>query len=236
MWLLDVAKSLPTTCQLVGYDLTDSAFPAQQTRPSNVSFKIQDMYLPFPTSDLGTFDVVATRFTSSVASRDEWTRAVANLITLLKPGGWLQWIDSCNFALYSSVAGTSRAACQEIYRGLEPFRNKVDPVIGLFMRETKDSCRDKVFLDLGLVNVHEDVFSSDKIQDPEQQLRSEATRNIIDCFLGCLGELVAVEGNGWTKGRIEHLKVQSMKEIDEGVYHTLDQVCIIGQKAVNGES
>jgi hypothetical protein len=47
---------------------------------------------------------------------------------------------------------------------------------------------------------------------------------------------VAVEGNGWTKGRIEYLKVQSMKEIDEGVYHTLDQVCIIGQKGVNGES
>lgn len=193
------------------------------------------MYLPFPAADLGTFDVVATRFTSSVASRAEFTHAVANLMTLLKPGGWLQWVDSCNFALYSSTAGTSRAACQEIYRGLEPFRDKVDPVIGLFMRETKDSCRDRVLSDLGLVNVHEDVFSSDKVQEPELQLRSKGTRNIIDCFLGCLGELVDVEGSSWTKERIERLKTQSAKEINDGVYHTLDQVCIIGQKGVGGK-
>ena len=233
IWLLDVAKSLPSTCQFTGFDLTSSAVPPQQTWPSNVSFKTQDMFLPFPASEIGTYDVVAVRFTSSVAARAEWTRAIANLMTLLKPGGWLQWIDSCNSALYNSVPGTSRAAFQEIYDGLEPLRSKVDPVIGLMMREPKNMKREDVFRQLGLVDVHEDVFSTDRLQDPGLKLRDKGTRNILDCFLGCLKELVAVDGSEWTNARIEKLKEQAMREIDNGVYHTLDQVCIIGRKADN---
>ncbi|KAK3400284.1 S-adenosyl-L-methionine-dependent methyltransferase [Sordaria brevicollis] len=229
-WLLDVAKSLPSTCQLTGFDLTPSAFPPRETWPSNVSFNIHDMYAPFPASEQGTYDVAAVRFISSVAGREDWTRAIANLMTLLKPGGWLQWIDSCNFALYNSVPGTSRAACQEIYDGLDLFRDKEDPVIGLMMREMRKSRREDVFRGLGLVDVHEDVFSSDRLQDREANSREKATINIIECFLGCLEGLVAVDGSGWTAERIEGLKEEAMREIERGVYHTLDQVCIIGRK------
>ncbi|KAF1914885.1 S-adenosyl-L-methionine-dependent methyltransferase [Ampelomyces quisqualis] len=229
-WLLDLARSLPNTCQLTGFDLTSSAFPTAEKRPSNMSFQVHDMYLPFPTSEIGTYDIVAVRFISSVAAREEWVRAIKNLMTLLKPGGWLQWIDSCNFALYNSVAGTSRTACQEIYDSLVHFRDKVDPVIGLMMREPKNVKREDTLRDLGLVDVHEDVFSSDRLQDLEGNERDKGTRNIIACFFGCVEELVMIDGSGWTTQRIEKLKIDAMKEIDNGVYHTLDQVCIIGRK------
>ena len=231
IWLLDVAKSLPTTCQLTGFDFTTSAFPPAQTWPVNVAFKLQDMSLPFPPSEIGTYDIVAVRFVSSATARADWTRMVENLTTLLKPGGWLQWIDSCNFALYNSVAGTSRAACQEIYDGLESFRAKDNLVIGLMMREPTNLRRENVFRDVGLVDVHEDVFSTDKLQEPQLKLREKGTRNIIVCFLGCLDGLVTVEGSGWSKEKVERFKEKAMKEIDSGVYHTLDQVCIVGRKA-----
>ncbi|KAH7123342.1 S-adenosyl-L-methionine-dependent methyltransferase [Dactylonectria estremocensis] len=230
IWLLDVAKSLPSTCQLTGFDMTSSAFPPPETWPPNVSLKIHDMFLPFPASEIGTYDVVAVRFVSSATPREEWARAIENLMTLLKPGGWLQWIDSCNFSLYNSVAGTSRAACQEIYDGLQPFRSKDDLVIGLMMREPTDVKREDVFQKLGLVDVHQDVFSTDKLQDPELQLRDKGTRNVITCFLGCLEELAGVEGSGWSRERIERVKEEARREIDNGVYHTLDQVCIVGRK------
>lgn len=188
------------------------------------------MFLPFPASEIGTYDVVAVRFVSNAATRAEWARTTETLMTLLKPGGWLQWIDSCNFGLYSSVAGTSRAACQEIFDGLQPFRSKKDVIIGLMMREPKNMRREEVFQELGLVDVHEDVFSTDRLQDSELQLRDKGTRNVITCFLGCLEELVGVKGSGWSKERIEKLKEEAMREIDKGAYHTLDQVCIIGRK------
>lgn len=192
------------------------------------------MYLPFPESELGTYDLVAARFISSVAARADWARAIANLMTLLKPGGWIQWIDSCNFALYNSVPGTSRRACQEIYAGLEPFRDKSDPVIGLFMREHYAVDREAILRDVGLVDVHEDVFSTDRIQDPALKLRDKGIRNIMECFLDCLEKLTKTEGSGWSEGRIAKLKEAAMKEIDNGVYHTLDQVCIIGRKPEQG--
>ncbi|KAK3344501.1 S-adenosyl-L-methionine-dependent methyltransferase [Lasiosphaeria hispida] len=231
IWLLDVAKILPPACQLTGFDVSSSGFPPLQSRPPNVSFKIQDMHRPFPPSEIGSYDVVAVRFVSNAISRIEWSQTVQNLMTLLKPGGWLQWIDSCNFALYNSVAGTSRAACREIYDGLQLFRSESDAVIGLMMREPGNVEREGVWRELGLVDVHEDVFSTDNLQQPELELRAKGTRNIIVCFVGCLETLVGVEGSGWTRERIERIKEKAMGEIDQGVYHTLDQVCIIGRKA-----
>lgn len=190
------------------------------------------MLQPFPASEIGSFDVVAVRFVSTATTQTEWALAIENLMTLLKPGGWLQWIDSCNFTLYNSVAGHSRVACQEIYDGLEPFRAKDVVVIGMMMREPKNMKREDLFRNLGLIDVHEDVFSTDRLQDPELRLRDKGTRNALICFLGCIEEtLVGVEGSGWSKEKIERLKEEAMKEVDDGVYHTLDQVCIIGRKA-----
>ncbi|KAK3364347.1 S-adenosyl-L-methionine-dependent methyltransferase [Lasiosphaeria hispida] len=231
IWLLDVAKSLPPTCQLTGFDVTPSAFPPSHKWPPNVSFQLHDMHRPFLPSELGTYDVVAVRFVSDATPRADWAHTIKNLMTLLKPGGWLQWIDSCNFSLYNYVAGTSRAACQEIYDGLQPFRAAEDVVIGLMMREPGNVGREELWRKLGLVEVYEDVLSTDRLQEPQLELRDKGTRNVIVCFLGCLESLVGVEGSGWTKERIERVKEEAMKEVDQGVYHTLDQVCIVGKKA-----
>jgi SAM-dependent methyltransferase len=228
-WLLDVAKHSPSTYHFIGYDITSSGFPPPERLPSNVIFKTHDMTAPFPASELGTYDVVAVRFVSSVAERAEWIQSIANLMTLLKPGGWLQWIDSCNFQVYTSVAGTSRTACQEIFHGLEPFRRrKQDPVIGIMMREPGNVKRIEDFRKVGFVEVHEDVFSSDRLQD--LPARDTMTRNILVCFVDCLKSLVVVDGSGWTADRIDGLAKRAMLEVDQGVYHTLDQVCIIGRK------
>jgi SAM-dependent methyltransferase len=240
IWLLDVAATLPLTCQLTGYDVSPSGFPPPETLPANVSFRTHDMHRPFPASELGTYGLVAVRFVSSATTRADWSRAVANLAALLKPGiGWLQWIDSCNFALYNAVPGTARAACREIYEGAvqAAFAHHGDDeaVIGLMMREKQGSVRrEEVFREAGLVDVHEDVFSTDRLQEPELQVREKGTRNVIACFVGCLEALVGVDGSGWTRERIERVKEEAMREIDQGVYHTLDQVCIVGRRAAEG--
>ncbi|KAH7305741.1 S-adenosyl-L-methionine-dependent methyltransferase [Rhexocercosporidium sp. MPI-PUGE-AT-0058] len=197
IWILDVSSTLPTA-QLTGYDISSDAFP--NSHPSNVSFKTHDMLTPFPDSEIGTYDLVAIRFVSVATPREEWKRAISNLLTLLKPGGWLQWIDSCNFALYNSTPGTSRAACREIWDGLQPLREKEDPVIGMMMSGGGDVHREEIWRDLGLEKVHEDIFSTDRIQDQEMNLREKGTKNAIVCFLGCLEGFVS-EREGWSKRR-----------------------------------
>jgi SAM-dependent methyltransferase len=231
IWLLDVAKTLPSGTQLTGFDITDSAFPAKPW-PDNIDFRLQDMFLPFPPADLGIYDLVAIRFISSATTRADWIRALKNLMTLLKPGGWLQWIESCNFALYSDIPGTSRAACTEIWDGMAPFRDKDDLVIGLMARFAADPKREEVWRGVGLTDVHEDVFSTDRLQDASLKFREKGTRNIIECFVECLEAMVGKEGSGWTNERVVKLKERAAREILAGVYHTLDQVCLVGRKAL----
>ncbi|KAG9247445.1 S-adenosyl-L-methionine-dependent methyltransferase [Calycina marina] len=175
-WLLSVAKLLPATTQLGGFDVSFTAFPPSQIRASNVTFMVHDMLFPFPPSEPGTYDIVSVRFVSVSSTRSDWARAIQNLSTLLKPGGWLQWIDSCNFSLYNSTPGTSRAACQEMYDVLEPLRMKEDIVIGMLMKG----------VDMDLVDVHEDVFSTDRLQDPDLRIREKGTVNMIDCPAQCM--------------------------------------------------
>lgn len=152
IFLLDLARHLPPSCHLTGFDISSSAFPASQSLPQNVTFKTQDMLLPFPASEIGTYDIVAVRFVSVATTRSDWAKAVQNLMTLLKPGGWLQWIVSCNFALYHPLPGTSSAACEEIFEGLEPLRAKKDVVVGMVMRG-RDERRKEVWRGVGMVDV-----------------------------------------------------------------------------------
>ncbi|KAL2123468.1 hypothetical protein VTJ04DRAFT_3923 [Mycothermus thermophilus] len=240
-WLLDLARTLPPTCQFTGFDVTASSFPPPGLRPPNVEFKLHDMFTPFPEEEHGRYDVVAVRFVSSATRTSDFAKAVGNLVQLLRPGGWLQWIDSVNFALYCDVPGASRRACQELYDGLEPFRHPPGgtgegdyPVIGLFIRDAWPSkaraVREEVLREQGLVDVHEDVFSTDRLQKPELRLREKGTRNIVELFVGCLRESVGTDGSEWTVERLEEVRERAMREIDDGVYHTLDQVCLVGRK------
>lgn len=41
----------------------------------------------------GTFDVVAVRLIHSALPSEAWEQTVRNLVSLLRPGGWLQWSD-----------------------------------------------------------------------------------------------------------------------------------------------
>ncbi|KAE9376012.1 S-adenosyl-L-methionine-dependent methyltransferase [Stipitochalara longipes BDJ] len=232
-WLIDVARTFPSA-ELIGFDISTSAFPHPSTLPPNISFRTQDMLSPFPSSEIGTYDLIAVRFISMATTRSEWISTIQNLLTLLKPGGWLQWIDSCNFSLYCDTPGSSRKACQEIYDGLESFREKEDLVIGMGMQARGNVGREEVWRGIGLVDVHEDVFSTDRVQDAGLGFREKGTRNAMACFVGVLEGLVNEgKGEGWSRERIERVRIEAEREIDADVYHTLDHVCIVGRKPDN---
>ncbi|KAI3082636.1 hypothetical protein CBS147339_2516 [Penicillium roqueforti] len=93
IWLRELAAALPSTCQLDGFDLSDVMFPHKDALPENITFHHQNFLEPFPDEYLGEYDVVNVRVMVVALSSDEWEPAVRNLMTLLKPGGYLQWID-----------------------------------------------------------------------------------------------------------------------------------------------
>ncbi|KAL4941976.1 hypothetical protein BDV06DRAFT_193277 [Aspergillus oleicola] len=92
IWLRELAKTLPPTAQLDGFDLSDSMF-ARVNLPANINFYHQNLLEPFPEEFLDKYDVLNVRVMVVALSSEEWGLAVRNLMTLLRPGGHLQWVD-----------------------------------------------------------------------------------------------------------------------------------------------
>ncbi|KAH8667037.1 S-adenosyl-L-methionine-dependent methyltransferase [Xylariales sp. PMI_506] len=93
VWLRGVAKELPPTAQLDGYDFDVSKFPAAETLPSNVKLQYGNILEPFtPPEEL--YDVVHVRLLMYALKADQWVAAAQNLQSLLKPGGWVLWEET----------------------------------------------------------------------------------------------------------------------------------------------
>ncbi|KAI1326791.1 hypothetical protein F5Y16DRAFT_374048 [Xylariaceae sp. FL0255] len=94
IWLLSVAKELPSDAELVGLDFDTTKFPPPAELPNNVSLRKANMFEPFPDELLGTFDVVNVRLIIFALKAGDGLDLVKNIMTLLKPGGWVVWTET----------------------------------------------------------------------------------------------------------------------------------------------
>lgn len=61
IWLLDVARQVPSTVQLDAFDISDKQFPHKDSRPDNMSCRILDAFSQVPDELIGKYDVVHLR-------------------------------------------------------------------------------------------------------------------------------------------------------------------------------
>uniref|UniRef100_A0A1Y1KF25 Methyltransferase domain-containing protein n=1 Tax=Photinus pyralis TaxID=7054 RepID=A0A1Y1KF25_PHOPY len=105
LWLLDLARELPSSVTLHGYDISDKQFPPSQMLPQNVSLKQLDSLGDVPTELQGRYDVVHLRMWASNMSSKEVGSFICNLSKMLKPRGYIQWEDA---DLYNQVIRTKQ--------------------------------------------------------------------------------------------------------------------------------
>jgi SAM-dependent methyltransferase len=220
IWLMDLAKTLPSTCHFTGYDISAAQFPPQSSWPPNVSFDTHSMLLPFPEPELGTYDIVAIRYVSFAITAAEWKTTIKNLITLLKPGGYLQWIDSDNLRIYQSQPGTSLAAIREVFASVAAYGESRDLRFGMITRTAE------IFREEGLVDVSEDVFAGDRIAED----REVKTKNALESMRSILSHIATVPGSEWTKEKYDRLLGEARREVALGAYSVLDQYCVVGRR------
>ena len=105
-WLRHLAGTLPASAELVGIDVDTSKFPAPSSSadkddaaamPPNVRLLQGDMFGPFAPELQGRFDVVHMRLVVCAARRGTGPRLAAAAASLLRPGGWLVWVDVNEF-------------------------------------------------------------------------------------------------------------------------------------------
>lgn len=93
IWLLDLSLKQPSTIQFSGFDISAAQFPPPHSLPPNITFSTLDASQDIPEELVGKFDIVHVALLIAVISSDSFDRWLANLMKLLKPGGWLQWVE-----------------------------------------------------------------------------------------------------------------------------------------------
>src|SRR5690606_36035991 len=94
IWLVDLASRLAPTLALQGFDIDTARFPSAEKLRLGVKLQQLDAKEPFPSEHLGSYDVVHAGFFIYGLSNDEWKPMTRNLITTLKPGGWILWEET----------------------------------------------------------------------------------------------------------------------------------------------
>ncbi|KAI1199401.1 S-adenosyl-L-methionine-dependent methyltransferase [Nemania serpens] len=94
IWAISAAEALPGA-EVYGFDIDVSKFAMDL--PPNVQLHYGNVFEPFPSELLGTFDVIHARFLVSLLKKEDWVPVARNFMTLLRPGGWILWEDSGPF-------------------------------------------------------------------------------------------------------------------------------------------
>ncbi|KAF2246152.1 S-adenosyl-L-methionine-dependent methyltransferase [Trematosphaeria pertusa] len=92
IWAQELATELPSA-SIYAVDISDEQFPPEKWRTPNVSFAAFDCLKPFPEEYLGRFDVVNVRAWLTIVNDDNKDPVLENFLTLLKPGGYIQWFE-----------------------------------------------------------------------------------------------------------------------------------------------
>ncbi|KAI0420095.1 S-adenosyl-L-methionine-dependent methyltransferase [Xylaria grammica] len=93
LWLTELSDALPKNAQFHGFDISRNQYPPNEWLPNNVSLHEHDAFKPFAPEFLGTFDVVNLRFFITLLNGKNVQSLLGNLKTLLKPDGFLHWLD-----------------------------------------------------------------------------------------------------------------------------------------------
>ena len=219
--MVELAKISPQTYRLDGYDISDASFSSADTLPSNVTLNVGDFKTPFPEHLHGQYDLVNIRLVISIMGEGVWESTLRNALTLLKPGGAIQWVEG-NFITARGYRGASPTSTKGYYLTLA--RRKVNSVqkerIGLNFPDFIN-----LFQDAGLHNIEEDVSSTDRL--PE--LRQKFTDQMVGALFRLLKNLASTKTEGyWSEEEVDGFHEKAVADMQSGAYLRWDLHVTIG--------
>ncbi|KAI0451592.1 UMTA methyltransferase family protein [Xylaria acuta] len=213
-WLCDVSERLPKTAHLYGLDISFDAMPPPEILPSNVTLRTWDVRAPVHEELVGVFDIVQIRFFIFVLLREEVPSVVGKLVKMLKPGGYLQWVDSDNLSIRFEKAKPESTTehLTKLMRLLESQSTRLKP----------DWVPDlpKIFSENGLIDVE-----ADRQDTPPHLAFMMHESGLI------MHELIARKTqNEEMAKQLRQLLPLAIDETRQGAYINTDRYTIIGKK------
>lgn len=197
-----------------------------------VKFSILNLLEPLPDHLQATFDVLHLRLLVLGLPKGTWEVACQNILSLLKPGGWVQWEEgdfkydtlapiginhsrkrrlttiSSSMKVVQDVPGASTRAAQEYFDRLiaeeRAHDQGIDDVPHLALYLSK----------VGFKNVNTDVFSTDRVAGTRQGFNNAmmgAYHGITTMFIKSDGETTF-----WTSEAAAKLYADAVAELSDG--------------------
>ncbi|KAI0521231.1 UMTA methyltransferase family protein [Xylaria bambusicola] len=214
VWLCDVSERLPKTAQLYGLDISFDAMPPLEILPPNISLRIWDIRTPVHEELVEFFDIIHIRFFIFVLRENEVSSAVAKLMKMLKPGGYLQWVDSEHTSLRfeKTKPENSTENMSQLMSLLESQNTRLEP--------TWVPALPKIFTENGLVGVE-----LDKQSTPRHHAYMMHESGLM------IHELIARKTKNEEMAKeIKQLLPLAIDETRKGAYLTTDRYTVIGKK------
>ncbi|KAK5682608.1 hypothetical protein LTS10_005736 [Elasticomyces elasticus] len=223
IWLTEVAAKYPQA-QCVGFDISDKQFPSTSDLETNFAKRVQFHALDATAEEgygvefEGQFDVVAVRLLHVSIAGAQWTRAVKNAVALLKPSGYLQWLDfdPRSAHVVQSRPLLKRAAIDQLIESFGEFLAATDS--GATARLSQEMSES------GLVDVQSELFALDV--DPGWR------KYFLWTMTHVMPDILQARGpNGRDAEEWAKLKADAQEEGEqEGLWIRTEIYCHVGQK------
>lgn len=127
-WLIDLQRVVDPSTRLYGFDINLGNLPPAawipriETHPYNI--------FDSPSVDFqGTFDIINVSLTLTFVNDEAINSTMANVLTLLKPGGWLQWTeaDPIKSEIYTPDPTIETKYMQQVVTGAWEFMGLSNP-------------------------------------------------------------------------------------------------------------
>lgn len=178
-----------------------------------------DVKAPPPLAERHRYDVVHVRLLTAAMTPLDWEIVVSNLLQLLKPGGALQW-EECNFAGGRHLRGEANSTVSAArFMG------------SLFREQLKDrlshgwNTLPRIMRTAGLVQVDEDIVSSDRLVETRGALTANGMLAVFDW-----AKLMSRRGasGSCSMDDLKSLEVQAEQDIRSGCYVRFDIHIVLG--------
>ena len=192
-------------------------FPSPPAK--GITLRALNIKEPVPEALHGAYDLVHVRMIVAAMLPTDWPVVVANVVKMVKPGGWVQW-EECDMTATKHLRGRLESTVSTIRSLSEMFR-------GVFKERfacgfnTLPGDLEKA----GLKHIIRDIVSTDRVPETRQP----ATENGLRALIAWADKTGALKGE-----ELEKAKRDAEQDIKSGCYVRFEIYVAAGQKPLEG--
>lgn len=180
-----------------------------------MTLSVLDIKKPVPRELHGKYDLVHVRMIMAGLLPSEWQSAVANVAQLLKPGGWLHWLE-CDMTTTKHLRSRVDSTVDASRAASKLFLDSIRERIQYGWHNLPDDMRAA-----GLTSIITDCASTDRLPETRQ---AHTTSGMKAIFAG-IRRIGAMEGEV-----LKAAEKQVAADINSGCYSRFEIHVICGQK------